>query len=158
MARSTDKYFPGHFMGDEDVEITQQKLEFFLHHNMKQISKSLDNLNQIGTISHGGGNWNCYNKNGIYPRLINSFNPLGYVHRCVQKVLNCREYNFCNTMESIPGLNSAQCSDFEPKVVKKMCLKGFDEMVSDENIIYQGRNGLGINVITRKPILVSNLS
>jgi hypothetical protein len=39
-----------------------------------------------------------------------------------------------------------------------MCLKGFDEMVSDENIIYQGRNGLGINVITRKPILVSNLS
>jgi hypothetical protein len=46
-------------MGDEDVEITQQKLEFFLHHNMKQISKSLDNLNQIGAISHGGGNWNC---------------------------------------------------------------------------------------------------
>ena len=144
-----DRYFPGHFMGDEEIIAAQQKLKSYLHQNMKQISQSLDNLKCLGRL----GNRNN-NRNGIYPKLINSVVPLGHVQCCVQKVLNCREYNFCSSTESNPNLH---CSDWEPRVVKKTVLKSLDEILHDQNMFGKKKNGLGINIVTHKLIHVSNI-
>lgn len=153
MARDVDRFFPGHFMGDEEVIEAQKKLKKHLRRNMRQISQSLDNLNHIGSFSYYG---HSHNKNGQYPSLINPVIPLGHVQSCVQKVLNCRANNFCNSTESLPRFHSL-FYDLEPKIVKKTALKGFDEMIFEEKMHRKRRNGLGINVVTRKPIHVSNI-
>ena len=151
MSHELGKFFPGHFYGQEVVFEAERKFRKHLSHNMRQISQSLDNLNQFGSLSLNG---KYRNYNGIKSRLINSVVPLGIVQSNVQQVLQCRQYNFCGSMENISRFKTHFC-DWEPRVVKKRSLKCFDELTYDGSMERHRSNGLGVCITTHKRIHVS---